>query len=115
VSGKSRKTSRRRPARPDDAGPFVFKLYVAGESPNSLLALFNLRALCARHLPERHAIHVIDVFQQPKRALADRILVTPTLIKTSPAPARRIIGNLSEETEVLLALGLQAKDDARKG
>jgi circadian clock protein KaiB len=87
-------------------GAYVFRLYVAGGSPNSVRALANLYALCRRHFPASHRIDVIDVVNEPLRALADAILVTPTVVRVSPAPELQIIGNLSEEQEVLRALGL---------
>jgi len=87
-------------------GAYVFRLYVAGGAPNSVRALANLYAICRKHFPESHRIEVIDVLKEPFRALAEAILVTPTLVVLSPAPEQRIIGNLSEEDEVLRALGL---------
>lgn len=54
---------------------------------------------------------MIDVLKEPLRALAEAILVTPTLVKVSPAPEQQIIGNLSEEAEVLHALGLPQRED----
>ncbi|MGK2913442.1 MAG: circadian clock KaiB family protein [Porticoccaceae bacterium] len=86
---------------------FKFRLYVAGEAPNSAQALANLRALCRAHLPDRHQIEVVDVFREPKRALADGIFMTPTLIKLAPSPVRRIVGTLSQTPPVLWALGLE--------
>ncbi len=85
---------------------FKFRLYVAGDSPNSIQAISNLDALCAKYIAERHEIEVVDVLRDPNRALADGILLTPTLIKLSPAPIRKIIGNLSQNQTVLLALAL---------
>jgi len=41
----------------------------------------------------------------PARALKDGIIVTPTLVRLVPAPARKIIGTLSDRNQVLLALG----------
>ena len=87
-------------------GAYVFRLYIAGGAPNSVRALANLYALCHKYFPESHRIEVIDVLREPLRALAEAILVTPTLVKVSPAPEQHIIGNLSEEEEVLRALGL---------
>jgi len=86
---------------------FKFLLYVAGEAPNSVLAVANLNALCREHLPGRHEIEVVDVFKEPKRALADHIFMTPILIRLAPAPVRRIVGTLSQEEKVLHALGLE--------
>ena len=73
-------------------------------------ALANLYAICRKHFPESHRIELIDVLKDPMRALADEILVTPTVVKLSPAPEQQIIGNLSEEEEVLRALGLPQKE-----
>ena len=92
-------------------GAYVFRLYLAGGAPNSVRALANLYAICHKHFPESHRIEVIDVLQEPMRALAEAVLVTPTLIKVSPAPEQQIIGNLSEEEEVLRALGLPQKEN----
>ena len=87
---------------------FSFRLYVAGDAGNSAQALANLVALCRAHLPGRHEIEVVDVFKEPKRALADGIFMTPTLVKLTPAPSRRIIGTLGAIQPVLQALGLEA-------
>ena len=92
-------------------GAYVFRLYFAGGAPNSVRALANLYAICRKHFPESHRIELIDVLKDPMRALADAILVTPTVVKLSPAPEIQIIGNLSEEEEVLRALGLPQKED----
>lgn len=87
---------------------YRFLLYVAGDAPNSMLAVANLNALCSAHLMGRHKIEVVDVFRDPERALADGIFMTPTLIKSGPSPVRRIVGTLSQTKVVLQALGLDA-------
>ena len=102
-------------SEPADPGPHLkaayhFRLYLAAGAPNSVRALANLYAICHRHFPESHRIEVIDVLKEPLRALAEAILVTPTMVKVAPAPELQIIGNLSDEQEVLRALGLPAKD-----
>lgn len=92
-------------------GAYVFRLYVAGGAPNSVRALANLYAICRQHFSNSHRIEVVDVLETPARALADMILVTPTLVKISPSPSLQIIGNLSDEQEVLRALGLPQGGD----
>ncbi len=87
---------------------FKFQLYVAGDSLNSAQAMANLGALCRQYLPGRYEIEVVDVFLQPQRALAEDIRMTPTLLKVSPRPARRIIGTLNQTQRVLDTLGLIA-------
>jgi circadian clock protein KaiB len=86
---------------------FKFRLYIAGDAPNSTLAVANLLALCRGYLPERHEIEIIDVLREPKLALANGILMTPTLVKLAPAPVRQIVGTLSQLETLLLALGLE--------
>jgi len=87
---------------------FKFKLYTAEETPNSTVALANLQAICKAHLEDRYSIEVIDVFRHPKRALADGIRMTPTLVKLAPAPQRTIVGTLSQTERVMAALGIIA-------
>ncbi len=87
---------------------FSFRLYVAGNTHNSAQAIANLAALCRTHLPGRHKIDVIDVFRNPKRALADGVFMTPTLVKLAPLPVQKIVGTLSQTETVLQVLGLEA-------
>jgi circadian clock protein KaiB len=87
---------------------FKFRLYVAGETPNSAQAMANLGAFCRENLPHRHQIEIVDVFREPKRALADGIFMTPTLVKLAPSPVRKIVGTLSQTGSVFEALGLES-------
>ena len=86
---------------------FEFRLFIAGDALNSAQAVANLTVLCRTYLPDQHRIEVVDVFREPKRALTDGILMTPTLIKLAPAPVRRIVGTLSQTQPILAALGLE--------
>lgn len=87
--------------------PFKFILFVAGRQPNSVLALQNLQNLCQDHLPGRHSIEVIDVFQNLDAALKHNVLITPTLIKVAPSPTITIFGNLSDSQKVIASLRLK--------
>jgi circadian clock protein KaiB len=80
------------------------RLYVAGNAPNSLRAIANAKALCDQHFASRHELEIVDLLKHPKRALADGIVVTPTLLKLLPLPVQRVIGNLSDSNQVLEAL-----------
>jgi circadian clock protein KaiB len=90
-------------------GKFHFRLYVAGESPNSVQAIANLHTLCREHLSGQHEIEILDVVKHPSRALEDNILLTPTLVKLAPKPSSRIIGNLSNTQTVMQACGLTSQ------
>lgn len=85
---------------------FKFRLYIAGNAQNSVLAFANLSALCQAHLAARHTIEIVDVFREPERALQDGVRMTPTLVKLSPLPVVRIVGTLSQTEHVLQLLGL---------
>ena len=80
------------------------KLYVAGASPKSLKAFANLRALCEEHLAGRYDIEIVDLVKLPERARGDDIVAIPTLVRSLPAPMRKIIGDLSDTQRVLLSL-----------
>ncbi len=86
---------------------FKFRLYIAGDGPNSTQAVANLKALCNDHLPDRHEIEIVDVLRKPQRALDDEVYLTPMLLKLSPAPVRKIVGTLSQREVLLQALGLK--------
>ncbi len=87
----------------------VMCLYVAGSAPNSVQAIANLEAICQEYLKEGYKLEIVDVFEHPLRALADGVIVTPSLTKLSPLPAAKVVGNLSDRSSVLLALGLKGK------
>ena len=80
------------------------RLYVAGHAPNSVQAIANCRAICAAHFASGHELEIVDLLEHPTRALADGIIVTPTLLKLLPLPVQRVIGSLSDTNQVLLAL-----------
>ncbi|MDB5880571.1 MAG: KaiB protein [Ramlibacter sp.] len=85
---------------------YSLRLYVAGSTPRSMLAVKNIRNICERHLAGLYDLEVIDIYQHPAAAAGAQIIAAPTLIKVSPAPARRAIGDLSNEDKVLSTLGL---------
>jgi circadian clock protein KaiB len=91
----------------DFATIVMLRLYVAGGAPNSMQAIANLEAICAEYLKDGHKLEVVDVLENPLRAMAEGVLVTPSLTKLSPRPVAQVIGNLSDKTRVLLALGLK--------
>lgn len=84
----------------------LLKLYVTGQTANSVRALENLRRVCEEKLKGRYEIKVIDVLKEPALAENDKIVATPTLVKALPPPLRKLIGDLSDHAKVLLGLDL---------
>ncbi len=85
------------------------RLYVAGQTPKSLRALANLKRLCDERLSGRYAIEVTDLLEHPHLAKDHQILAIPTLVRQSPAPMRKIIGDLSNTERVLVGMDLQSE------
>jgi circadian clock protein KaiB len=85
---------------------YILKLYVAGNTPNSMRALKTLRNILETEFQGVYALKVIDVLKNPQLAEEDKILATPTLAKILPPPVRRIIGDLSDRERVLIGLDL---------
>lgn len=94
---------------------YILKLYITGTTPNSERALANLHRLCDEELDERYEIVVIDVLENPQLAEDDKILATPTLIKSLPPPLQRVVGDLSNNEKVLLGLDLKVMRSSRNG
>jgi len=84
------------------------RLYIAGNTPKSNAAIINLKKYCEEHLKGKYSIEVIDLLQQPQLAAGDQIFAIPTLVRKVPVPIRKIIGDLSNETKVLVGLDLKA-------
>jgi len=89
------------------SGPrYSLRLFVCGHTHRSAASIRNLRRVCDEHLPGRFELEVIDIRQQPELAKEAQILASPTLVKESPLPRHRLIGDLSDETAVLAGLGI---------
>lgn len=92
---------------PEPSKIYELRLYVAGQTPNSLRAFANLKSLCETHLAGRYRIEVIDLLKNPKLARGDQILAIPTLVRKLPEPIKKIIGDLSNTERVLVGLDVR--------
>ncbi|MDZ7960806.1 MAG: circadian clock protein KaiB [Aulosira sp. DedQUE10] len=94
---------------------YVLKLYVAGNTPNSVRALKTLQDILEQEFQGVYALKVIDVLKNPQLAEDDKILATPTLSKILPPPVRKIIGDLSDRERVLIGLDLLYEELSEEG
>lgn len=108
----SNTSARKTPAR-NGSGPargvaqWMLRLYVAGNTPNSVAAFANLKEICEVHLGGRYQIEVVDLLRQPQLAAGDQIIAVPTLVRKLPTPVKKIIGDLSNTERVLVGLDLR--------
>ncbi len=86
---------------------WILRLYVAGQTPKSITAFRNLKAICEEQLKGKYQIEVIDLIKNPQLCREDQILAIPTLVRKLPAPVRKIIGDLSNTDRVLVGLDLK--------
>jgi len=84
---------------------YEFRLYVVGQTPKSTTVIENLKEFLESTFDGHYNLEVIDVIENLEMAEKDNILATPTLIKSSPPPERRVIGDLSNREKLLLNLG----------
>jgi circadian clock protein KaiB len=89
-----------------DAKKWNLRLYVAGQTPKSIVALTNLKRICDEYMTGQYKIEVIDLMENPQLAQRDQIVAIPTLVRELPSPLKRIIGDLSNTDRVLVGLDL---------
>jgi circadian clock protein KaiB len=85
---------------------YVLRLFITGATPNSIRAITNVKQICESHLRGRYSLEIVDVYQQAAIAEQEQLIALPLLIKKSPSPERRMIGDLSDTQKVLKGLGL---------
>jgi circadian clock protein KaiB len=102
----AKKTARAR--RSNDGDFYQLRLYVAGQTPKSIAAFANLKAICENHMAGKYQIEIIDLLKNPALARGDQILAIPTLVRQLPQPIRKIIGDLSDTERVLVGLDLRS-------
>ena len=91
---------------------YLLRLYITGQTSRSLAAIANLKRTCEAELPGDYEMEVIDILDRPQRAEDEQIFATPTVVRVTPPPARRFIGDLSDPRRVLAALGLKPVADS---
>ena len=85
---------------------YVLRLFITGATPNSSRAILNVKNICETYLTGKYELEIIDVYQQPLIAQNEQIIALPMLIKKSPSPERRLIGDMSDTNKVLRGLSL---------
>ena len=108
MSATKKAAAKRSSPRKHENGDFwQLRLYIAGQTPNSIAAVANLKKICEERLQGRYRIEVIDLMEKPQLAKGDQIVAIPTLVRKLPPPMKKIIGNLSKAERALVGLDLQ--------
>src|SRR6476646_878067 len=105
-SAKKRPTTKRRTTKNSRGKFWELRLYIAGQTPNSIVAIANLKKMCEDQLRGKYRIEVIDLLKKPQLAKGDQIIAIPTLVRRLPAPVKKIVGNLSKIERALVGLDI---------
>ena len=92
-----------------NASILKLRLYISGKTPNSLLALKNIKKICEEHIQNDYELEIVDLLKDPKLSEEYEILAIPTLVRKNPQPVRKIIGDLSNTEDILQRIGLGSK------
>ena len=98
-----------------DLSKYLLRLFVTSASSRTATAIANLRRICEQELEGQYDLEIIDVLEYPDLAEDEKILATPTLIKSLPLPLRRVIGDLSNTEKVLLGLEVHSQRTGDSG
>ena len=90
----------------EDEGLWYLRLYVSNHTPKSMVAFANLKRICEEHLAEHYQIEVIDLQEHPELAREEQIVAIPTVVRRSPLPPRKVVGDLSNAEKTLRGLQL---------
>jgi circadian clock protein KaiB len=60
----------------------------------------KIKEICEKELRGVYTLEIIDLYQQPARAIADQIVAAPTLVRRRPEPIR-LVGDLSDDEKVM--------------
>lgn len=105
----AKKETKKEPQTQKTSDIWELRLYVAGQTPNSVKAFANLKKICEEHLKGKYSIEVVDLLKNPQLAAGDQILAIPTLVRKLPEPIRKIIGDLSNTERVIVGLDIRPK------
>jgi circadian clock protein KaiB len=107
AKGGAAKRANRTAVKRSASGSWKLRLYIAGQTPNSIAAISNLKKICEQQLKGRYRIEIIDLLKRPQLAQADQIVAIPTLVRKLPPPIKRIIGDLSRAERALVGLDIK--------
>lgn len=88
------------------------RLYVTGSTLLSARAIENVEWMIREELGQSYHCEVVDVLERPDLAEEDRVFATPALVRRSPAPVRKLVGDMSDRELVLANLRLGRPIDA---
>ncbi len=85
----------------DNNSGYVLHLFIRSDCASAEDTLSSIHQLLEQGLDSPYTLKVIDINKNPQQTADNRITVTPTLVRMSPKPTRRIVGQLDDIQRVL--------------
>jgi len=91
-----------------NSAAYKLRLFITGATPNSVKALTNIKLICEIHLRGKYLLDIIDLYDKKHLAEQENVVAVPMLVIDCPSPTRKFLGDFSDQTKVLAALGLNS-------
>ena len=89
----------------------ILRLYIAGITTENQQSILDLKSALKEKLDNNFKLEVIDVFEQPELAEGDKIIATPTIVRSVPAPAKKIILDFNDKERLIMGMDLLLQDE----
>lgn len=86
--------------------PITLRLYIAGITTDNQDTILNFKKLLTGKLGDNYTLEVIDILDQPELAADEKIIATPTLVRSLPVPVQKVIVDFSNQEKLLLGMDL---------
>lgn len=86
--------------REREKNEFTFELYFAGDTPVSLKAASNAKAIFDKYYKNNYVLHLFDIYKNPAVVEKENIIAVPLLVRKNPLPEIRMIGDFSDMQKV---------------
>lgn len=87
--------------KPDQGQLRFLRLFLAGNETNSVLARKNLERIVKQSAIDPSLVEVVDVYEDHRTALDNKIFLTPTLLIGLGDSVSRVVGNLQDVDSVV--------------
>lgn len=70
------------------------RIYITGKDPKTKKDVEHIKHILEERVSGQYSLEVLDVLENSRQALEDNIFVTPTILRSSPLPQKKIIGDI---------------------
>lgn len=80
---------------------YILRLFISSDNLSAEKTLGSIHRILEQGLNRPYTLKVIDINKYPEQAEIHQVSATPTLVRVSPKPIRRIVGQLDDIQQVL--------------